>query len=97
LTLAPRIVRREERLSTSEYRHASTTIPAVFIDRFTRIRRRLLVEKVKKKTEGKIYNMWRLNNIQSTAKGMLSDPDVISVGVQSTVLCRAATVSRRVF
>lgn len=41
--------------------------------------------------------MWRLNNIQSTAKGMLSDPDVISVGVQSTVLCRAATVSRRVF
>lgn len=31
LTLAPHIVRREERLSTSEYRHASTTIPAVLI------------------------------------------------------------------
>jgi len=91
-------VLREERLSTSEYRHASTAAPTVSIDRFAAarcIRRRLSVEKVKK-TEGKMYT-WRLNNIQSTTKGMLSDPDVISVNVQSTVLCRAATVSRRVF
>lgn len=90
-------MRREERLSASEYRHASTAGAAVSIDRFDAARRiRILsVEKVKK-TEGKMYT-WRLNNIQSTAKGMLSDPDVISVNVQSTVPCRAVTVSRRVF